>query len=163
MFTVVVVFPAQFDVGRFIRDHLLVSCFRNVPPRRLDVVRLVRQNYRGCQHVPIVDVGGYMRANLAEHSPAEKAVMINVDDGLVAIGIHSIGLEILMQNFSVWVKNQLELSSMRLELHFPNLVVQINTRLGTPLHNSMSYIVEVQCLIVFYVFIKLTYEKNNKN
>lgn len=97
-----------------------------------------------------------MRAYLTKHSSPKEAVVIDMDDGLVTIGIHSVGFEILMQNFSVRVKNQLKLSSVRLELYFPDLIVQIHTGLGTPLHDGVSQIVYVQCLIVFYVFLKLT-------
>lgn len=135
---VVVVLPAQLDVRRFVSNHLLVGGFRDVSPRRLDVVSLVWQDNRCRQHVPIVDVGGYVRAYLAKNSPPEEAIGVNVDDRLVSIGVDSIGLEVLMQNFSVRVKDQLELSAVRLELHLPDLVVQVYAGLGASLHNGMS-------------------------
>lgn len=120
-----------------------------MPPTRLDVISLARQNDCGRQNVPFVDVRRDMRADLAKHSPAEEAVVIQVDDRLISFGVHSISFEILMQNVAVRMQNQLKLLAQRLKFHFTDLVVQVYARLGAPFDNSVRQIIDVKGFVIF--------------
>lgn len=81
-----------------------------------------------------------------------------MNDCLIAIGIDGIGAEILMQHIPMWMQNQLEFFAQSRELHFADLVVQIDARLHSTLHHIMADFVNVKCLVVLEIVVDLCWK-----